>query len=277
MADENEDSLLASMKDAIQKEKDAEAASAEKLDEKDEGAEEQDEDTSGDDEDTDKSEVDKVEEDDNSEDSQPTRGQTRHQKLSNQLKEERAERERDRKERDQLIAEKATYAARLEEIEKRQQAGQSESQRRAEEDRLSLLTEPERLAYTAQQKASQLEHRLNRMELERQDDRDRAEFRAKGAHDPLVEKYADKVEQMRQDDLKKGFAASRDSYLNFIVGEALRKDAAKKSSAKKDSANKRVESVTSKSAKARGDVSSTKKGKGDSLEDLEARLRGVVF
>lgn len=281
MADYNEDTLLASMKEAIQKEKDAEKAEndTEKTTDEDEGADEPDaEYNSGEDADKGKAEVDDHEDEDTSEDSEPTRGQTRHQKLANQLKEEKAERERDRKEREQLIAEKAAYAAKLEQYEKQQEAGKTVADRRAEEERLSLLTDSERAAYFAQQKATQLEHRLNELERKRQDDMERAEFRAKAAYDPLVEKYADRVEQLRQDDIKRlGMAASRDSYLNFIVGEAMRKDATKKASSKKEAADKRIDSVTSKSAKARGDVSGTKKGKGDSLEELEARLRGVVF
>ncbi len=276
MADEQEDTLLASMKEAIQKEK----GEVEKPvdEEKDEGADETvEEDNSSDDKDKDTEEVAETEDEDSSEDAEPTRGQTRHQKLANQLKEERAEREKERKEREQLIAERATYAAKLEHYEQQQKQGQSQAERRAEEDRLSLLSPEERRAYDADMRSRQLEHRFNQMEMQRQDDLERAEFRAKAASDPLVEKYKDRVEQMRQEDLKRGFTASRDSYLNFIVGEALRKDAAKKLSSKKEAAGKRIDSVTSKSAKARGDVSGTKKGKGDSLEELEARLSGVVF
>lgn len=270
MADDNEDSsLLQSMKEAIAKEKEAEQP-AEAEEEKVEEVKEEDEETS--DENSDKEEVEEAEEDE-----EPTRGQSRHQKLANQLKEERAEREKERKEKEQLIADKATYAARLEEIEKRQQAGQSDAQRRAEEDRLALLDPTERAAYQANQKAQNLEYRLNQMESQRQDDVDRAEFRSKASSDPLVEKYKDQVEAMRQQDLKRGFVASRDSYLNFIVGEAIRKDASKKLSSKKEAAGKRVDSVTSKSASARGDVKGSKKLDPDSLEALEERLRGRII
>jgi hypothetical protein len=136
-----------------------------------------------------------------------------------------------------------------------------------------LLDPAERAAYNANQRAAQLEQRLNRYEIDRQEDRERADFRAKAIHDPLIEKYADQVEQMRQDDIKKlGVAAPRDAYLNFIIGESVRRNAASKISSKKKSAEKRIESVTSKSVGARGDVKGSKSGK-----TVEERLAGVLI
>jgi hypothetical protein len=262
---EEEDTLLSSIKEDIKAEtgptKEVEDKEEQEVDEVTADEEEQD------------AEIEKAEvEESEEEDQEPTRGQTRHQRLANQLKEERAERAKDRDERDKIIAERAIYAAQLEQIKQQQYAGQSAAAKRAEEERLSLLDPTERAAYNAQQKANNLEYRLNQMELQRQDDRDRSEFTSKAAKDPLVEKYKDRVESMLQEDRKKGFSASRESYLNFIVGEAIRKDAEKKYSAKKDAAGKRIDTVTSRPAKARGDVTSTKKGKTE-----EDRLRGVLI
>lgn len=275
MADIEEDSLLESLK---------QAASGKVKEETEKPAEEEIEETTGasDDEteetDTDdtesprKKEVEQAEDEDGVEDDKPTRGQSRHQRLANQLKEEREERQKDKEEREKLIAEKAGYAARLEEYERRQQAGQSEAHKRAEEERLSLLTDSERATYHTQRKNQELEYRLNHMEQQRQDDLDRSEFRAKAATDPLVEKYKDEVERLRKEDLKRGLSAPRDAYLNFIVGEAIRKNAASKISSKKKSADKRIDSVTSKPVGARGDVKGSKSGK-----TVEERLAGVLI
>ena len=279
---EEEDTLLASMKEAIDKEK-SEASTEDDTEQADEteakadAGEEVDEDSDSDDQDETKTKDKQVEDEDSEDDSEPTRGQTRHQKLANQLKEERAERAKEREEREKLIAERATLAAQLEHERQSKTAGQSGAEKRAEEERLQLLSPEERMAYNADRRAQALEQRINAMEWQNHDGSEKAAFRAQAAHDPLVEKFQDEVERMRAEDIKKGYAASRDEYLNFIVGRELRKDAAKKLSAKKDSANKRVDSVTSKSAKARGDVSGTKKGKGNSLEELEARLSGIEF
>lgn len=267
MADTEEDSLLASL---------AQAASSEKPKEQETDTVEENEEPEVDaeDEEQDEPAVAQKGSDDSDEDEEPkTRGQNRHQKLANELKQEREERARERKERDELIAERARYAAKLEHYEQQQTAGRSAADRQAEEQRLSLLDPAERVAYNAQQTSSRLEQRLNQMQIQHQDDRERSEFRSKGSSDPLVEKYADRVEQMRQDDIKKlGVAAPRDAYLNFIIGESVRKNAASKISSKKKSADKRIDSVTSKSVGARGDVKGSKSGK-----TVEERLAGVLI
>ena len=280
----SEDSmLLASMKEDIEKQK-AEASAEDDTEQADEteaktdaGDEDTDEDSASDDKAETKEKDKQVDDEDSEDDAELTRGQTRHQKLANQLKEERAERAAERKERESLIEERATLKAQIAYEQQQKSAGQSAHDRRAEEERLSLLTPDERRYYDADNRSKSLEQRLNAMEWANHDNSEKSTFQSQAAHDPLVGKYKDEVERMRSEDLKKGYAASRDEYLNFIVGRELRKDAAKKLSAKKDSANKRVDSVTSKSANARGDVSGTKKGKGNSLEELEARLEGVVF
>ena len=219
MADDNEDTLLASMKEAIAAEKGETESKATEPEQENEPDIEEDANV---DEAPEKSENKPEIETDTDEDEEPTRGQTRHQKLANQLKEEREERARDRADRDKLVADNARKDAELENYRNQQNHIQSQAERRAEEQRLELLTPEEKQFYQANQKASQLEQRLNHMERERQDDRERSEFRSKANQDPLVEKYADRVEQMRQDDIKRlGVAAPRDAYLNFIVGEAI--------------------------------------------------------
>lgn len=184
----------------------------------------------------------------------------------------KAERNAERAERDKLIAERATYAAKLEAFEQQQRAGVSAAERRAEEDRLAMLDPVERQAYEANTRAQNLEHRLNTMHFEMQDNTDRAIFQSKADHDPLIAKFRDQVETMLNEDRKKGFSASREEYLNILVGREVRKDAAAKLSAKKASAGKRIDAATSKTPSGRGDVGGSRKGTSE-----EDRLRGVLI
>ena len=206
---EEEDTLLASMKEAIDKEK-SEASTEDDTEQADEteakadAGEEVDEDSDSDDQDETKTKDKQVEDEDSEDDSEPTRGQTRHQKLANQLKEERAERAKEREEREKLIAERATLAAQLEHERQSKTAGQSGAEKRAEEERLQLLSPEERMAYNADRRAQALEQRINAMEWQTHDGSEKAAFRAQAAHDPLVEKFQDEVERMRAEDLKKG-------------------------------------------------------------------------
>ncbi len=184
----------------------------------------------------------------------------------------KAERNAERAEREKLITERATALAQLEFVRQQQQQFQSNEQRVAEEKRLSLLDPQERAIYQANQKAAALEFRLNQMEVSQADYRDKAEFQAKAAYDETYSKYADQVEHMYQEGLARGVRASREDLLAYQVGKELLKDKNSKANDKKKAAGKRIDSVTSKPANARGDVAGTKKGKSE-----EDRLRGVLI
>lgn len=273
MADE-EDTLLKSMVDEIKGVKPSEEKT-EVAEETEESEEQEDLDTEEDEpvkkpdieEEKDSEEVDEEGE------SQPqTRGQTRQQKLSNQLKQEREERQRERKERDELIADRARKEAELDHYKRQQNESQSVAQRKAEEDRLALLDPTERAVYEVNLRNRNLEQRLNQLEFQRLQDHDRDRFHAKAASDPTYSKYADQVEEMYQEGLKRGVTAPREELHSLILGRELKKDMAKKLSSKKDSAKKRIDTVTSKPATARGDVGASKKGK-----TVEERLAGVLI
>lgn len=184
----------------------------------------------------------------------------------------KAERNAERVEREKIIAERAVAYAQLENLRQQQRDFQSTEQKRAEEQRLALLAPEERALYEANQRTRTLEHRLNQMEAQRADDRDRASFQAKAQHDETYEKYADAVEQMYQEGLAKGVTASREDLHSYLLGKELKKDMASKISKKKEIAGKRIESVTAKSASAKGDVAGAKKGRTE-----EDRLRNVLI
>lgn len=194
-----------------------------------------------------------------------SRSQARIQGLSERLKAESAEKEK-------LIHERAVAQVQLENLRAQQRELQSAAERREEEERLALLDPTERATYQANQQIRNLEWRLNQMEVQRKNDQDRANFQAKAAHDETYGKYADQVEQMYEEGLSRGVSASREDLHSYILGKELKKDLAAKVSKKKESAGKRIESVTSKPASARGDVDGSKKGKSE-----EDRLRGVLI
>lgn len=193
------------------------------------------------------------------------RAQARIRKQQEELKAERAEKEK-------LIAERAVAQSQLEQMRQQQQQIQSAAEKRAEDERLALLDPQERAVYQANQQIRTLEYRLNQMEVRRADDADRAQFHAKAAHDPAYQKYADKVEKMYQEGVARGVHASREDLHSYILGQELKKDLASKVSKKKETASKRIDTVTSKPASAKGDVAGSKKGKSE-----EDRLRGVLI
>ncbi len=194
-----------------------------------------------------------------------SRAQERIRRQAEELKVERAEKEK-------AIAERAGYAAQLEILRQQQYAAQSDAQRKAEEQRLSLLAPEERAQYESAKKINELEWKLNQLAAQREDDKDRANFHAKAIHDETYGKYAEKVENMYQEGLSRGVRASREDLLAYQLGKELLKNKDSKAVEKKNAASKRIESVTSTPANAKGDVAGTKKGKTE-----EDRLRGMLI
>lgn len=192
-----------------------------------------------------------------------SRAQQRIQSLSASAKSEREAKE-------QAMRERAVLQAQLDFHRQQQHDSQSAQQRKAEEERLSLLDPSERRNYELEKKYRDMEYRLNQMELNRQDETDRANFHARATTDETYGKYADQVEKMYQDGRARGVLASREDLHSFILGRELKKDLATKVSKKKETASKRIDSATAKPANAKGDVAGSKK-----VTSEEDRLRGV--
>ncbi len=193
------------------------------------------------------------------------RAQERIRRQAEEIKAERAEKEK-------LIAERAQLLAERDIIRQQQYAAQSAEQRRAEEQRLALLAPEERAQYESNKKINDLEYRLNQLTMQREDDKDRAVFHAKAAHDETYGKYVDQVENMYQEGLARGVRASREDLLAYQLGKELLKNKDSKAAEKRKETKKRIESVTTTAANAKGDVSGTKKGKSE-----EDRLLGVLI
>lgn len=235
--------------------------------EKEEGAENEDDQETGE-EATEENEEDDSEDDEEvaQEQVQAKRGgraQERIRRQSEELKTERAEKER-------LIADRAVALAQLENLRMQQQQMLSSEQRRAEEERLKLLAPEERQLYTANQQIRELHHRINQMDAQRSQDLDRVSFQSKAAQNPTYARYADEVEAMYQDGLKRGVVAPREDLLYYALGKSLAKDMGKKADAKKQAASKRIDSATAKPTRGKSDVAGSRKG-----ASVEDRLRDV--
>lgn len=191
-----------------------------------------------------------------------SRAQERIIRQSEELKLKNADNER-------LIREHATAMAQLENFRQQAQQTASAEQRRVEQERLNLLAPEERALYEANQRMRHLEHRLNMSEAQRAEDADRAAFHAKAQHDPIYAKHLDTIESMYQEGKNRGVIAPRQDLFYYQLGKELAKDMSAKINSTKEKAAKRVDSVTSKPAKAKGDVAGSKSGK-----TVEDRLRG---
>lgn len=273
MADQ-EDTLLESMKSEIATEetKPEQEVKTEATEEKPDPAETEDEKDEKGDEDTAEDEGEETGEKDSGEPVEGEQPRKTRPSASETIRALKAERKAAQEKLQQLEQERAAERARIEFEQRRQQEANAEAARKKEEEALALLDPTEKAIYLQTKRANELEYRLNVMHMEMQYNKDRSAFEAKMSTDPLYAKYGDQVEKLFQEGLKRGVTAPREELLNLVLGRELRKEAASKLTKKKEAAGKRIDTVTSKPASARSDVSASKKGQTE-----EDRLRNVLI
>ena len=191
------------------------------------------------------------------------RAETRIQKLANERAQEREARIRAEAERDALLKFRATTPApdTAEAIRKRQ-------------EKLDLMEPMERAIFLQNERLEQLQQQQIISELRSQDLADKAAFEARAVVDPRYARHKDEVEKELREFRAKGINATREQALALVLGRKLLGEKPRK--AARDAAAQRVASTKGKPVGARS-TPATPVGKGDSLADIESRLRGKSF
>ena len=149
-----------------------------------------------------------------------------------------------------------------------------------EQQRVSLMAPHEVAQYYAQKTQQQMEYRLQLMQLSLAEENDRAAFNALQTSDPLARKYADEVERLIKSEKAEGRSVKRETALNFVIGQAMRKRAGAAGTRQGKAAAARVAGASTKPGRMNGDAASDRTGRrgGDPSEaELERRLGSTVF
>ncbi len=160
--------------------------------------------------------------------------------------------------------------------QQRNQVPPEEMQRRRAEH-LATLTGDQRQEFLLNEQRQQFDAKLNQLQFQTYDTNDKATFAALVSRSPALAKLEDKVEERLQALRASGGNADRASVAKFLLGEmALAKATrANNSGAKRAAAGK--ERQQGRPTNGRGDIAPKRDrgSKGDSIEAIEARLRGV--
>lgn len=192
-----------------------------------------------------------------------SRKEARLQKLANERNTEREARIRAEAERDALLKFKSATPA----------PDNSEALR-ARNEKLALMDPQERALFLQNESIDQMKQHLLLSELRAEDRADKAIFESKAVVDPRYSRHKAEVESELVALRSKGINATREQVLAQIIGRKLLSEKPRKD-VRKDAA-KRVASAKGQPIGARsGSVASA--GKGDSLSDIEARLKGKSF
>lgn len=192
-----------------------------------------------------------------------TRGPSRVQRLANEARQEREAR---------IAAEAEVKAFR----EARSTPSVDHEEARRQAERLALMDPQERKFFEQEQTIKRLQEGQQLTQLQMQDYADKATYDAKVTVNPVYAKHKDWVENALTSERKAGRNPSRELLLRIKIGDdALASKPSKSAAREKENAAVRVGSAKGAPISARGDAGAKKAGKGDSVDDLYERLKGV--
>lgn len=191
------------------------------------------------------------------------RAESRIQKLANERSQEREARIRAEAERDALLKYRSAAPA-----------PDNTEAVRVRNEKLSLMEPQERAIFLQSERLEQMQNNLLIAELKSEDRADKASYDAKAVVDPRYARHKDAVEKRLSEYRSKGVNPSRQEMFHLILGESLASVKPKKST--REAAAQRVDSTKGKPATGKSNASAVA-GKGDSLADIESRLKGKTF
>lgn len=146
---------------------------------------------------------------------------------------------------------------------------------RRRQEFLDSLSDDDRRSFLLEEQMNGLKYQLSMNEFRTQDATDKATYEAQAATNPLLQRFASKVEAKLQEmRAQQRLNAPRIEVLKYLVGEAVLKSKGKAVS-KKDATN-RVKKQSTKPTKATSDVNSGRRGK-DERSERNKRLDSYRF
>lgn len=186
-----------------------------------------------------------------------SRAQERIRRQQEELQRERQARESAERERQQL----------MHQLEQQRQAVDQQRQQQY----LDTLDPADRQAFMLQQQMEQMRREMQQSQFAQADLMDKTQFQTRALGNPMVAKYADRVEDTLATMRAKGQTAPRESILKFLIGEeVLNKAPAAVQKATRAASSRSA----SKPLRARGNASSQA---GENDADLEDRLSKISF
>jgi hypothetical protein len=156
------------------------------------------------------------------------------------------------------------------EVQQREAQQRNEAQERAH---LETLLPEEREIYGLKKELHQVQRNMQMLAFQATEASEKATFQAKAATVPLVGRYADRVEQRKQQLLQQGVNVPRELILQTMIGEdALKKAPAAGAKQRAAGAAKKT-SAQARQAGGRSDTAGGKRGE----KSLEERLENVLL
>lgn len=199
---------------------------------------------------------------------------------ANDVVREAKRRAKEAEERAEALDRRARDAERrAEEAERARQDRRTAESAETEAARVALMTDAERFEHYRAKDKQESDQRFNSLRFENWEREDRRDFRDLCRNDPLVAQVRDKVEA-EYDRLKRTTGpVSRELIANQEIAKMVRERRAKAGTKQRKAGEESVRRETTKPARARSDVGSTRtrRGQEDTPEARRARLADVII
>ncbi|MDE2343055.1 MAG: hypothetical protein KGL63_06630 [Betaproteobacteria bacterium] len=163
------------------------------------------------------------------------------------------------------------------ELERQMQELQAAQARAREQEQMQYMSPEEKAAFETKLQLGQMQRQFQQLQFETQDAADRSAFSAKAVTNPMYSKYADQVEAELGKMRARGQTAPREAVLAYLVGQEVIRKGPSAAARQRNAGAQRVANAQGKSPAGKGNAARQAPGTGDSLEDLEARLKDAVF
>lgn len=156
------------------------------------------------------------------------------------------------------------------EVLQRQDRAAWEAQERI---KLEAMLPEEKLAYQTQQQIQALRAEMQQVQFQAAEASEKASFAAEARVNPVYGKYADRVEDMKQDFLRQGKVVSRENILRHLIGEDALKRGGKAATKQRAAGAARKTAAAGRQQSGRSDTTSGSRRE----KTLEERLEGVLI
>jgi myosin heavy subunit len=195
------------------------------------------------------------------EEERPSRAQTRFQRLANEAREANEKAER--------------LERRLAEVERNSRPAASvEESPEQEAQRLALMTPEERLEYKLDKAERRNQQQLRQIQYQTAENSDKQNFQLLCSTDPTAKRYAQKVEETRNQLMREngGMPIAREAILDVLIGRDVRANRAKGVDAARNKGQQNINRQKGRPVNSRGDAEPQRRRQGSTPAD---RLDGV--
>lgn len=140
--------------------------------------------------------------------------------------------------------------------------------------RMEAMSPEERVAHMLDQSQQAMQRQMHQQEIRNFDQSDRAAFTVKAASDPRISRFANEVENLFQQELRKGNMLDRSTICKYLIGDAVLAKPASQQTKRQAQGRAAISRQQTRTTNGRSDIGAEGGRRQKTAAD---RLEGVTF